>query len=90
MAQTENTQVSKSEATTRSVGVRLVVLRCLPELPGPERRECVVEIGMTGEWLTAKYNEVTDRWMCAYGTPVESVARNNVTRWAYLDELFAV
>jgi hypothetical protein len=83
----EANEVSPSDQRERVE--RLVMLHYLPELPGPERRECVVELGMTGEWLTAKYNEVTDRWMFAYGSPVESVARNHVTKWTYLDELFA-
>lgn len=89
MAQTETTHENQSETTTRSVGVRrLVVLHCYPELPGPERRECAVELLGTGEWAIAKYNEVIGKWNLAHDI-YAPVSQTQVTQWAYLDELFA-
>lgn len=36
-----------------------------------------------------RYNEVSRRWEIPYGAPVDDIARNQVAKWAYLDEVFA-
>jgi len=74
---------------THSAGVkRFVVLHCYPDLPGPERRECVVELLGAGEWVIAKYNEVIEKWTLAHSI-YDPVPQAQVSRWVYLDEMFA-
>jgi hypothetical protein len=68
--------------------VRPVVLHYHPDLPGPERRDCVIEFGLTGEWLIGRYVEEASKWTIVYGAPMGSIPPRCVTRWAYLDEIF--
>jgi hypothetical protein len=63
-----------------------------PDLP-PDDRECVVEVGATGEWLLARYKMregvVGRRWVCPYVQPVESILADGVVMWVALRDLFA-
>ena len=68
---------------------RRIEVHCLPELPNPDRRECCIELKATGEWLIARYGEVSRRWMICYDAPVEFVPENAVAMWFYIDEAFA-
>lgn len=70
-------------------GMRHVMLHCLPEMPGPERLGCVVQLGATGEWLVAMWVPEAERWYFAYEEPIIDAGAAEVVMWADLRELLA-
>lgn len=58
-----------------------------PDLPGPERRTCLVDLWLPGSAYIARYNEVSQRWLVA-DNPNMYVAPGAVKRWAFVDEIF--
>jgi hypothetical protein len=73
-----------ADKTTRTVEVTLHS----GYIPPLERTECLVRLGITGEWLVAIWVPEVERWRFPYEEPVSEVRNTQIVTWMDLGDLW--